>query len=165
MADVNDVAAAIVQHFGAVDTYKLQKLTYYAQSWHLAWYDKPLFEDEIEAWAQGPVVRTLWEGHRGRHTVTGWEGDPARLSAKETAALDAVLARYGDLSGRELSQRAHRAAPWISARHGLRPGERSAEIIPKHELREYYEVTGDDEDVEPDPELAKQLISLIVEDD
>ena len=29
---------------------KLQKLLYYAQGFYLALYDKPLFEDRIEAW-------------------------------------------------------------------------------------------------------------------
>ena len=34
---------------------KVQKLLYYAQSLHLALYDEPLFDDEIQAWRYGPV--------------------------------------------------------------------------------------------------------------
>jgi uncharacterized phage-associated protein len=28
---------------------RLQKLLYYCQGWHLAWYGRPLFEDRVEA--------------------------------------------------------------------------------------------------------------------
>jgi uncharacterized phage-associated protein len=34
---------------------KVQKLLYYAQSLHLALYNEPLFEEEIQAWRYGPV--------------------------------------------------------------------------------------------------------------
>nr|WP_293017994.1 type II toxin-antitoxin system antitoxin SocA domain-containing protein [Moorena sp. SIO3I8] len=35
---------------------KLQKLLYYAQSLHLALYDQPLFDEEIQAWRSGSCV-------------------------------------------------------------------------------------------------------------
>ncbi|HJD56401.1 MAG TPA: DUF4065 domain-containing protein [Rickettsia endosymbiont of Pyrocoelia pectoralis] len=38
---------------------KLQKLIYFAQGVHLALFDKPLFEEEIEAWKHGPVAPKL----------------------------------------------------------------------------------------------------------
>jgi uncharacterized phage-associated protein len=34
---------------------KVQKLLYYSQSLHLALYDEPLFEEEIQAWRYGLV--------------------------------------------------------------------------------------------------------------
>ncbi|MDR1164441.1 MAG: DUF4065 domain-containing protein [Deltaproteobacteria bacterium] len=41
---------------------KIQKMLYFAQGWHLAHFDFPLFEDPIEAWKHGPVVRSVyWE--------------------------------------------------------------------------------------------------------
>lgn len=39
---------------------KLQKLLYYAQGICLALYNKPLFEEKIEAWQHGPVVREVY---------------------------------------------------------------------------------------------------------
>ena len=39
---------------------KLQKLLYYAQGHYLGDHAKPLFEDEIEAWVHGPVVRSIY---------------------------------------------------------------------------------------------------------
>lgn len=39
-----------------ISNLKLQKLVYYAQAWHLALHDTPLFEDDFEAWVHGSVV-------------------------------------------------------------------------------------------------------------
>lgn len=51
---MDDVAAAILERTGPLDTFKLQKLVYYAQAWHLVWDNEPLFEEPIEA---GPEAR------------------------------------------------------------------------------------------------------------
>ncbi|MDR1041261.1 MAG: DUF4065 domain-containing protein [Deltaproteobacteria bacterium] len=45
---------------------KLQKMLYLAQGWHLAYFDVPLFEDPIEAWKYGPVVRSVYFALRSR---------------------------------------------------------------------------------------------------
>lgn len=44
----------------AVTNLKLQKLLYYAQGFHLAVYGEPLFEEEIQAWAHGPVIPSVY---------------------------------------------------------------------------------------------------------
>src|SRR5665213_2316970 len=61
LASVDDVAAAILKRTGAIDTFKLQKLVYYCQAWHLVWDGVPLFKARIEAWANGPVVPKLYQ--------------------------------------------------------------------------------------------------------
>ncbi|WP_415551754.1 Panacea domain-containing protein [Komagataeibacter rhaeticus] len=43
-----------------MDQMKLQKLVFYAHAWWLAHTDKPLIEEEFEAWPWGPVVRSVW---------------------------------------------------------------------------------------------------------
>ena len=44
---------------------KLQKLVYYAEAWHLVNFSgKSLYDDPIEAWALGPVVRPVWQKYR-----------------------------------------------------------------------------------------------------
>lgn len=56
---------------------KLHRLLYYSQAWHLAWEGKPLFDDEIQAWANGPVVASIYELHRGEFIVEpGFTGRP-----------------------------------------------------------------------------------------
>ncbi len=63
---VDDVAAALLAAAGQMTAMKLQKLAYYVQSWHLVRHGRPAFADPIEAWADGPVVRRLFDRHRGR---------------------------------------------------------------------------------------------------
>ena len=45
---------------------KLQKLVYYCQAWSLAWDDKPLFDEDFEAWANHPVCPELFKHHKGK---------------------------------------------------------------------------------------------------
>ena len=44
----------------AITHLKVQKLVYYAQGWAMAYLGSPLFEEDIQAWAHGPVVPSVW---------------------------------------------------------------------------------------------------------
>jgi uncharacterized phage-associated protein len=139
MASVHDVAAYILQKQGPMSTWKMQKLVYYSQAWHLVWEDERLFRDRIEAWANGPVVPALYQRHRGQFTVHSWSaGDPSRLSAKERESIDAVLDFYGARDGVYLSELTHRERPWREAREGLLPGERGNRQITPAAMADYY---------------------------
>jgi uncharacterized phage-associated protein len=139
MANVNDIAAAILQRQGAMSTWKLQKLVYYCQAWHAVWEDEALFDEPIQAWANGPVVRSLYDQHRGLFNVSGWRtGDPSRLTEQESTSIDAVLRTYGAMSGADLSALTHREPPWRDARAGLPEGERGNATVPLDAMAEYY---------------------------
>jgi uncharacterized phage-associated protein len=139
MARVDDVAAYILERQGAMSTWKLQKLVYYSQAWHLVWEEAPLFEDTIEAWANGPVVRSLYDRHRGYFSTATWNaGDARTLSDDERTTVDAVLQTYGPMSGADLSALTHREPPWREARAGLEDGERSNRQITPQAMAEYY---------------------------
>lgn len=141
MATVDDVAAAIVERLGPIDTFKLQKLVYYCQAWHLVWEEQPLFGARIEAWANGPVVRELYDQHRGRYRVDSWpSGDPFELSDAERESIDVVVEFYGKKPGYWLAELTHRETPWREAREesGLGPGERGTVEITLAAMDEYY---------------------------
>jgi uncharacterized phage-associated protein len=139
MATVLDVAAYILEKAGPMPAMKLQKLVYYSQAWSLVWDDKPLFPNRIEAWANGPVVRDLYEAHRGQFQVTRLAcGNPAALSLSECETIDGVLRFYGDKPGQWLSDLTHREEPWRESRNGLAPGEYSDREITHAQLAEYY---------------------------
>lgn len=142
MANVHDVAAYILEQRGAMSAMKLQKLVYYSQAWHLVWEERPLFDDAIEAWANGPVVRELYRGHRGRYVVDEWsQGNAAALVDDERSSIDAVLDFYGDRGAHWLSELTHREAPWREARReaGLGSGERGSVEISQAAMAEYYD--------------------------
>ena len=61
MTNVLDVAKYISQLYKqlfneAIDEMKLHKLLYYSQRQCLTEFNKPLFNDNFEAWAYGPVI-------------------------------------------------------------------------------------------------------------
>src|ERR1700750_2947691 len=99
MADVFDAAAYILKRHGPMTAMKLQKLIYYSQAWSIVWDDDALFPEEIEAWKNGPVVRCLWEAHRGRFRVEDIpQGEAMLLEENQQATVNAVLEFYGNRS-------------------------------------------------------------------
>jgi uncharacterized phage-associated protein len=139
MASAHDVAAYILSRQGRMTAMKLQKLVYYSQAWSVVWDERPLFGERIEAWANGPVVRDLYDVHRGSFEVAEWpRGDARRLTSDERATIDTVLDFYGGRSAQWLSDLTHREQPWLAARRGLPDGERGSREITLSSLEEYY---------------------------
>lgn len=142
MATVFDIAKYILDKTGPISAMKLQKLVYYAQAWALVWDDAPLFsESKIEAWANGPVVRCLYEEHRGKFIVQA--ADFAHLAKgslepfqKET--IDEVIKAYGLRSAQWLSDQTHAEDPWQIARVDMSDMERGEREITLVSMAEYY---------------------------
>lgn len=140
MVSVIDVASYILRQRGSMTTMKLQKLCYYSQAWNLAWDEKPLFHEPIQAWANGPVVYELFDKHRGKFLI-GQEdiaGDPDALDADECETVDAVLDAYGHLTGQQLSDITHSERPWRAARGDTSEGAYCSEVIDLDIMQDYY---------------------------
>ncbi len=140
MANIFDVAKYILERKGTMSTMKLQKLCYYAQAWALVWDDAPLFNEDFEAWANGPVCRELFFKTKGKYSVsaddeTGGNGD---LTANEKDTINHVLEHYGDHNAQWLSQLTHMEDPWNEARIGIPPGVGCDHIISKESMAMYY---------------------------
>ncbi len=142
MTTVFDVAEYILKAVGPMSAMKLQKLVYYAQAWSTVWDDAPLFPNCIEAWANGPVVRDLYEAHRGKftlsHGVFAGRGDADKLSEVQRDTVDAVIEAYAGKSAQWLSDQTHSEEPWRNARGGLADGERGQAEISLAALSEYF---------------------------
>lgn len=137
---VFDVARYILDRQGEMSTWKLQKLCYYAQAWTLAWDGKPLFDEEFEAWANGPVCRPLFDVHKGAFIVSPEmiHGNPGSLTAEQTENIDIVLNSYGDKDAYWLREQSHAERPWRDARGDLAEGAASNRIISKESMGLYY---------------------------
>jgi uncharacterized phage-associated protein len=138
MPSVKDIAANILLKIGPVSAMKLQKLVYYCQAWSLVWEDRPIFDEPIEAWANGPVVPALYEVHRGQFIVSSIPNACPDLAEDDESTVDAVLKFYGDKSAQWLSDLTHKEDPWIDARRGLDPGKASRREISLASMAEYY---------------------------
>jgi uncharacterized phage-associated protein len=143
VAGVRDVAAYILDKRGSMTAMKLQKLCYYSHAWSLVWDERPLFDNRIEAWANGPVVVDLYRMHRGRLNLSSGDiaGDPGALTQDEVETVDAVLEFYGGLSAHQLSELTHRERPWRQAREdaGLSEFDRGNVVITDAAIYEYYD--------------------------
>ncbi len=141
MANVYDVAQYILEKQGLMTAMKLQKLVYYSQAWSLVWDEKPLFDEEIQAWANGPVTPALYNEHRGMYNISAIpKGKSANLNADEIETINVVLNAYGDKSSQWLSDRTHSETPWLEARDkaGSEDGDKCKEPITHAMMMEYY---------------------------
>lgn len=141
MTTVFDVAKYILKKLGPTTTVKLQKLVYYCQAWSLVWDEKPLYNNKIRAWANGPVIPTLFYKHKGKFTVNEKsfpQGDIRRLTEDQKETINSVLGYYGDKTAQWLVDLTHLEDPWKEARKGCMPGERCDNEITLGSMAEYY---------------------------
>ena len=147
MASVFDVATYILEKLGEMTAMKLQKLVYYSQAWSLVWDEEILFNSDIEAWANGPVVRELYEAHKGIFKVNSdsfVNGSSANLTQIQKETIDGVIDFYGDKSAQWLSDLTHLEDPWKKTREnaGLTEGEKGSAVINLADMHEYYSGLG-----------------------
>ncbi len=140
MASVFDVARYILDKKGPMSSLKLQKLCYYCQAWHYTWTGKPIFNEEIQAWKNGPVCPALYKSHEHKYTVSPEDisGNVSNLNADEEDSINVVLDAYGDMQPYELREQTHQESPWIDAHVGVLPGENSNNVITLEAMGRYY---------------------------
>lgn len=141
MTSVFHVAKYILVRKGEMTAMKLQKLVYYCQAWSLAWDGVPLFEEEFQAWANGPVCPELFEMHRGRFLLDETclkKVSSYTFTSNEIETMETVLDFYGDKESYWLSELTHKEAPWKAARKGVADGMPCTVVITKDSMQQYY---------------------------
>lgn len=137
--NVYDVASYILKKCGELTTMKLHKLVYYSQAWSLVWDEKPLFNERIEAWANGPVIKELFSYHKGCYSISNISiGNYELLNDIQKETIDSVIDYYGGKSAQWLIELSHLEEPWKKARIGLSPNERGNTVITNESMAEYY---------------------------
>ena len=99
---------------------KLQKLVYYAQGFHLALHNKPLFNEDIAAWEHGPVSPVLYRKYKKRKNnpihpdkTIGQASEP--FTKKQIKFLDDVYKTYGCYAAWTLREISHQDTAWHNA--------------------------------------------------
>lgn len=138
-----EISYYIVKELGEMTTMKMQKLLYYAQAWSLVWDEEPLFEEDFQAWANGPVCEEVFHAFRGKYRINTEDfvqksQKLPKLSNDQKETIDSVLAFYGDKAPHWLSELTHQEEPWNLARKGISMGEPSTAIITKESMNDYY---------------------------
>ena len=105
----------------SISNLKLQKLVYYAQGYHLAFFGTLLFPEKIEAWAHGPVIPDLY------HALKKFGSGPVSLDGELNLEkfpkpvcelLDEVYLVYGQFSAAKLRNITHNEPPWANTPPG-----------------------------------------------
>ncbi len=121
---------------------RLQKLLYYVQGWSLTLRDRPAFGDRIEAWAHGPVVPTVYHEFKkfgnDKFVLPSSESDEFLTDEEDRTFVRELWESYRAYSASKLWQMTHDEAPWINARSGCAPGERSSNEISQDSLKTYF---------------------------
>lgn len=143
MASIIDVAKYILKREGSLSTMKLQKLCYYSQAWSLVWDDAELFDEDFEAWANGPVCKELFDIHKGMFRISYnsdclSSGDEKKLNKVQRETIDTVLDYYADKNAQWLSTLTHMEEPWKNARAGIPNGCPCSNTITKESMAMYY---------------------------
>lgn len=122
----------------AVTHLKLQKLVYYAEAWFLANFDRTLINDDLQAWAHGPVSPAIYAKYRDK----GWESLPPERSRALPEGLPEFLGeiqrQYGQFSAKRLEALTHKEDPWRLARGDLPPEAKCATPIDRLVMRNFY---------------------------
>lgn len=118
---------------------KLIKLAYICQGFHLAVVDEPLFEDKVEAWKYGPVVRRIYDAvsHYRKNSILPNQFDHVEGELNEDAMtiIKGVMNAYGELEGLQLSTITHKkGTPW----HEIRSEWASGTVIPNPLIKKHY---------------------------
>ncbi len=122
----------------AITHLKLQKLIYYAQAWFLANFNRPIFKEDLEAWAHGPAHRKLYSKYKNY----GWDALPEESGPlppdQVCKFLEAVYGEYGQYSAKRLEKLTHSELPWQEARGDLAPEAASKNKISQLTMRNFY---------------------------
>ena len=101
-----------------ISNLKLQKLLYYAQGFHLAMFDEPIFPEQIEAWTHGPVVPDVYRAYRqyGSENIPApTDLDDSLYDERTREFLNEVYSVYGQFSAWKLRNMTHDEPPWSDA--------------------------------------------------
>ena len=107
----------------------LQRLLYFAQGWHLAFYGGPFFEGRFQAWAQGPINREIYDRFASRPLDSQVSAadlskgfDVTSVSQEKSDHIRSVLAVYARCEDSSLDEIINKIinedAPWLEARTG-----------------------------------------------
>ena len=122
---------------------RLQKLVYYAQAWHLANFETPLFQHDFEAWVHGPVIKDLYHENK-KYGFSPIEsnvtlGDISKILPEDKFEFVKEVADiYLNFTAYELEKMTHQETPWIQARKGVSEDEICSNVISKESMLEYY---------------------------
>ncbi len=122
-----------VEHGDTLSNLKLQKLLYYMQGFHLAFFDEPFFSESMGAWTYGPVGPVVFQEFKKykKDSINPDNyHDDLVLTDDEQQMFDMVYSEYNRYSAVALMNMTHTEGPWKN--HGI------GDVITNEELRAFF---------------------------
>ena len=95
---------------------KLQKLLYYQQGFHLAFFGTPLFDESVESWMYGPVVPCVYDEYSKYGSASlPVTTEAITLTEDEERLFNEVFDAYREFSAIGLMNKTHSERPWLEA--------------------------------------------------
>lgn len=123
----------------------LQKILYFIQGVYMVLFDKPLYEEDCQAWVHGPVYETVYEIFKtfkynpiDDNRFVMFKNRFQELTEDEKMVIDLIVNTFGIYSGRVLEIITHYEEPWLQAREGYLPTEPSNVVISKESIKKYF---------------------------
>ncbi|MDR0864778.1 MAG: DUF4065 domain-containing protein [Candidatus Symbiothrix sp.] len=116
-----------------ISNLKLQKMLYYVQGFHLAFFDKPLFEDEIVAWQYGPVVPDMYRKFAQFGSSPLFVPENTKIVYFDDDSEDIfqeVIEGYGQFSATRLMKMTHNEPPWRTTEIN--------HVVSKNKMKRYF---------------------------
>lgn len=102
--------------FDDLTNMKINKLLFYAQGHHISKYNRPMFEDKIEAWNHGPVVPSVYLAYKkyGDNPIHTYDENAVHDIPEESEEiLYGVARKYGKYTASALRNMTHViGSPW-----------------------------------------------------
>ena len=120
-----------------VSNLKLQKILYYVQAQFLLNYEKPCFQESIEAWDIGPVVPVAYRKYTkygGASIFRADKEDIGYISPEDLAQIWSVVVSCADHTAAELTKITQQQTPWKKAYNPYK-----ANIIPNESILTFFE--------------------------
>ncbi len=131
----------ILNYCSDVTNLGLQKLLYYVQGTAYMFNNAPIFEDDCEAWAYGPVYRHIYnkyKEYKNRVIDTPDKADYSIFTDEEIKVMDSVLKTFGLYKESTLVDFTHNESPWLIARNNVPDLKRCNTIIDKELIKDYF---------------------------
>lgn len=137
---MKNIAYYILDKCGQMSTFRLHKLLYVCQAWYMAWNNGcPLFYEDFEAWVNGPVIRELFEKHKGLYEIDKYliKGNIDPIDEKIIKQIDKVLWYYNHLNNLDFIVYFYNELVWKITRDKFNKTFEFG-IIKKYEIYNYY---------------------------
>lgn len=141
----------IVKHYGPISHLKLQKMLFYCDAYHMAYFNEELITDKFEAWMHGPVCRKVWNEFKDVAILNkelkypedsskdkDIEDKYSMLTLDQQDFIKEVLDCFSSWTAQELEYATHTESPWMEARKGYNEGDKCEVEISKENTKTFY---------------------------